>query len=96
MNNRINNSSIRLAVGFKSVPGELEVEIIGAIVEGADIVFAVVGLVVFDMIVDAVAVGLCIGPLNRLKVEGSVRIRKCLFFYPKVLKITARDTRIQG
>ena len=54
----------------------MEVEIIGAIVEGADIVVAGVGVVVFDTIVDAVAVGLGIGPLNRLKVKGSVIIRK--------------------
>mgnify|MGYP006863699721 CR=1 FL=1 len=47
----------------------MEVEIIGPIVEGADVVKAVAAVVagvgVFDTIVDAVAVGLGIGPLKR-------------------------------
>ena len=68
----------------------MEVEIIGPIVEGADVVKAVAAVVaavgVFETIVDAVAVGLGIGPLNRLKVKGSVISRKCLSFYLKILK----------
>ena len=68
----------------------MEGEIIGLIVEGADVVKAVAAVVagvgVFDTIVDAVAVGLGIGPLNRLKVKGSVISRKCLSFYLKILK----------
>ena len=68
----------------------MEVEIIGPIVEGADVVKAVAAVVaavgVFETIVDAVAVGLGIGPLNRLKVKGSVIIRKCLLFYLKISK----------
>ena len=70
----------------------MEVEIIGAIVEGEDIVVAGVDVVVFDTILDAVAVGLGIAPLKLLKVKVSVIIRKCLFFYAKILKITVRDT----
>ena len=74
----------------------MEVEIIGPIVEGADVVKAVAAVVagvgVFDTIVDAVAVGLGIGPLNRLKVKGPVIIRMCLLFYLKILKITGRNT----
>ena len=68
----------------------MEVEIIGPIVEGADVVKAIAAVVagvgVFDTRVDAVAVGLGIGPLNRLKVKGSVISRKCLSFYLKILK----------
>ena len=72
-----------------SVPVELKVETIGTIVDGAVIVVdvavvvAVVGVdlvvVVLDAIVDAVAVGLGIGPLNTLNCTVRTSVTKLIF-----------------